>query len=193
MSVLHCDLPRAELAYQIQFEFDRTAKYLAGVNCGVVYGGMAIARDREMLESPQPQVLIGAPGRVLTLHRDKDLKLDNGSQFVLDECGKRLERLDTRKDIQQICMEAPQKEQVMMLGATMVLEVRGFCKKLMQDPHVISVSEEPKLALHGLLRCHVKLPEKEKDHELKDLLDNQINCATRYSMLYWMLVWRRIL
>merc|ERR1711879_213978 len=34
-----------ELAYQIKHEFDRFAKYFTGVNCGVVYGGVPIARQ----------------------------------------------------------------------------------------------------------------------------------------------------
>merc|ERR1719204_2093989 len=40
----------------------------------------------------------------------------------------------------------------------------------MTDPHEISV-EESKLTLHGLLQYYVKLPEKEKNRKLNDLLD----------------------
>merc|ERR1711979_155226 len=160
-----------ELAYQIKHEFDRFAKYFTGINCGVVYGGVSIAKDKEMLSTTQPQVLIGTPGRVLGLVREKDLKLDKLSQFVLDECDKCLEKLDMRKDIQQIFLETPKKKQVMMFSATMTTEVRGLCKKFMQDPHEISVDEESKLTLHGLLQYYVKLSEKEKNRKLNDLLD----------------------
>merc|ERR1711953_411950 len=160
-----------ELAYQIKHEFDRFAKYFTGVNCGVVYGGVSIAKDKDMLSTTKPQVLIGTPGRVLGLVREKDLKLDKLSQFVLDECDKCLEKLDMRKDIQQIFLETPKKKQVMMFSATMTPEVRGLCKKFMQDPHEISVDEESKLTLHGLLQYYVKLTEKEKHRKLNDLLD----------------------
>merc|ERR1712127_577393 len=119
----------------------------------------------------QPQVLIGTPGRLLGLLKSKDLKLDKVSQFVLDECDKCLEKLDMRKDIQQIFMETPKKKQVMMFSATMSTEVRGLCKKFMQDPHEISVDEESKLTLHGLLQYYVKLEEKAKNRKLNDLLD----------------------
>merc|ERR1712119_249959 len=124
-----------------------------------------------MLKEKTPQVLIGTPGRVLGLIKDKDLKLDKVSQFVLDECDKCLEKLDMRKDIQQIFLETPKKKQVMMFSATMTPEVRGLCKKFMQDPHEISVDEESKLILHGLLQYFVKLSEKEKNRKLNDLLD----------------------
>merc|ERR1711937_943396 len=160
-----------ELAYQIKHEFDRFAKYFTGVNCGVVYGGVPITKDREMLTEMKPQVLIGTPGRMLGLLREKDLKLDKCSQFVLDECDKCLEKLDMRKDIQQIFLETPKKKQVMMYSATMTPGIRTICKKFMSDPHEISVDEDSKLTLHGLLQYYVKLDEKAKNRKLNDLLD----------------------
>jgi len=160
-----------ELAYQIKHEFDRFAKYLPNVKAGVVYGGIPIAQDKEMLKNDCPQVLIGTPGRVLALCRDKELKLDELQQFVLDECDKCLDKLDMRKDIQQIFMETPKKKQVMMFSATMTTETRALCKKFMQDPHEISVDEESKLTLHGLLQYYSKLEEKAKNRKLNDLLD----------------------
>merc|ERR1711912_130630 len=137
----------------------------------VVYGGMPIANDKKMLQEECPHVLIGTPGRILGLLREKDLKLDKCSQFVLDECDKCLEKLDMRKDIQQIFVETPKKKQVMMFSATMTAETRALCKKFMQDPHEISVDQESKLTLHGLLQYFVKLTEKEKNRKLNDLLD----------------------
>merc|ERR1712072_1301966 len=151
-------------------EFGRFTKYL-DIKTGVVYGGMPIAKDKEMLKTTQPQILIGTPGRVLGLLRNKDLKLDKLAQFVLDECDKCLDKLDMRKDIQQIFMETPKKKQVMMFSATMTSETRALCKKFMTDPHEISVDEESKLTLHGLLQYYVKLTEKEKNRKLNDLLD----------------------
>merc|ERR1719230_1766273 len=160
-----------ELAYQIKHEFDRFAKYFTELKTGVVYGGTPIAKDKEMLKDDCPHVLIGTPGRVLALCRNKDLKLEKLTQFVLDECDKCLDKLDMRKDVQQIFMKTPKKKQVMMFSATMTKETRELCKKFMQDPHEISVDQESKLTLHGLLQYYVKLQEKEKNRKLNDLLD----------------------
>merc|ERR1711957_132044 len=160
-----------ELAYQIKHEFDRFAKYFNDVKIGVVYGGMPIAADRDMLKTDSPHILIGTPGRVLGLLREKDLKLEKCTQFVLDECDKCLDKLDMRKDVQQIFIETPKKKQVMMFSATMTAETRALCKKFMQDPHEIRVDEESKLTLHGLLQYYAKLAEKEKNRKLNDLLD----------------------
>merc|ERR1712061_781149 len=160
-----------EVAYQIKHEFDRFSKYFQDVKTGVVYGGMPISKDKEMLKDNCPHILIGTPGRILGLLREKDLQLDKLTQFVLDECDKCLDKLDMRKDVQQIFIETPKKKQVMMFSATMSSEARGVCKKFMQDPHEIRVDEESKLTLHGLLQYYVTLEEKTKNRKLNDLLD----------------------
>merc|ERR1719183_2223846 len=54
----------------------------------------------------------------------------------------------------------------------MIGESRAVCKKFMQDPHEISVDQESKLTLHGLLQYYVKLNEKEKNRKLNDMLDS---------------------
>merc|ERR1712036_44221 len=122
-------------------------------------------------DDTRPHIVIGTPGRVLGLTREKELKLENLTHGVLDECDKCLDKLDMRKDVQQIFMETPKKKQVMMFSATMTKETRELCKKFMQDPHEISVDQESKLTLHGLLQYFVKLTEKEKNRKLNDLLD----------------------
>merc|ERR1719329_2044911 len=53
----------------------------------------------------------------------------------------------------------------------MTKETRELCKKFMTDPHEISVDQESKLTLHGLLQYYVKLAEKEKNRKLNDVLD----------------------
>merc|ERR1719478_608204 len=160
-----------ELAYQIKHEFDRFAKYFPAVKTAVVYGGTPITKDQELLKKETPHILIGTPGRLLALINDKSLKLEKLTQFVLDECDKCLEKLDMRGDVQKIFLATPKKKQVMMFSATMSKDTRGLCKKFMQDPHEISVDEESKLTLHGLLQYFVKLTEKEKNRKLNDLLD----------------------
>mmetsp|Transcript_93354 Transcript_93354/g.194793 ORF Transcript_93354/g.194793 Transcript_93354/m.194793 type:complete len:418 (+) Transcript_93354:115-1368(+) len=160
-----------ELAYQIKFEFDRFAKYFSEVKTGVVYGGIALAKDKEMLKDSCPHILIGTPGRLLALCRSKDLSLEKVTQFVLDECDKCLDKLDMRKDVQSIFLETPKKKQVMMFSATMTADTRALCKKFMHEPHEIRVDEESKLTLHGLLQYYVKLDEKSKNRKLNDLLD----------------------
>jgi ATP-dependent RNA helicase UAP56/SUB2 len=162
-----------ELAFQIKREFDRFTKYFGSVRAAVVFGGIPIDKDREMFKDKEklPHILIGTPGRVLALTKEKTLDLSKCAHFVLDECDKCLEMTDMRRDIQTIFIATPKKKQVMMFTATLTPELRGVCKKFMENPHEIHVEEESKLTLHGLSQYYCHLEEKEKNRKLNDLLD----------------------
>lgn len=82
-----------ELAYQIAKEYERFSKYMPTVKVGVFFGGLNIQKDEETLKSNCPHVVVGTPGRVLALVRNKKLNLRNLKHFVLDECDKMLEQL----------------------------------------------------------------------------------------------------
>merc|ERR1719214_424188 len=160
-----------ELAYQIKNEYDRFSKYFPDIKTAVFYGGIPVAQQKEALKKAAPHIAIGTPGRVLQLVRDESLKLDKVAHFVLDECDQCQEKLDMRGDIQKIFLQTPKKKQVMMFSATMDKEIREVCKKFMNEPHEISIDDESKLTLHGLLQYFCKLEEKEKNRKLNDLLD----------------------
>jgi ATP-dependent RNA helicase UAP56/SUB2 len=175
-----------ELAYQIKREYDRFAKYFQWVKVAVFYGGMPIAEDKKILsnKTEAPHIIIGTPGRLLQLTKEKPvtedgknakdgkaLDLNGVKQFILDECDKCLEKVDMRQDVQKIFIQCPKKKQVMMFSATMTTDMRAVCKKFMHDPHEIRVDEDSKLTLHGLLQYYVKLEETKKNRKLNDLLD----------------------
>jgi len=160
-----------ELAYQIQHEFMRLGKHVAGMKVGAVYGGSSIDKDKEMLTKHCPHILVGAPGRVLQLMRENVLQMEGLTHFILDECDRCIDNLDLRRDIQQIFIRTPKKKQVMMFSATMSLDTRAVCKKFMQAPHEITVESEAKLTLHGLLQYYAKVEEKYKIKKLVNMLD----------------------
>lgn len=162
-----------ELAFQIKNEFDRFSKYLKNIKCEVVYGGVSIQKNIDMLKDAKttPHILIGTPGRVLALIKGKHLNTEKIAHFVLDECDKCLEKLDMRKDVQNIFMATPKKKQVIFFSATMNKEIRDVCKRFMQSPVEVYIDDESKLTLHGLLQYYVKLQESEKNRKLNDLLD----------------------
>ncbi|KAJ3042203.1 Suppressor of the cold-sensitive snRNP biogenesis mutant brr1-1 [Rhizophlyctis rosea] len=160
-----------ELAFQIRNEFVRFSKYMPEVKTGVFYGGTTIQSDKDKLANEKPQIVVGTPGRVLGLIRDKALILDNIKHFILDECDKMLAALDMRRDVQDIFRGTPRTKQVMMFSATLDKEVRPICKKFMHQPLEIFVDDETKLTLHGLQQHYVKLLENEKNRKLNQLLD----------------------
>jgi ATP-dependent RNA helicase UAP56/SUB2 len=61
----------------------------------VFYGGVHISKHKDILKNECPHIVVGTPGRILALSRDKDLSLKNVRHFILDECDKMLESLGT--------------------------------------------------------------------------------------------------
>jgi len=159
-----------ELAFQICNEFERFSRYLPDIKTKVFYGGVPVAEHKRILKSECPHIIVGTPGRVLQLVREKELVTKNIKHFILDECDKMLEALDMRKDVQEIFKATPHEKQVMMFSATLSTDMRAVCKKFMQDPMEIYV-DDSKLTLHGLQQHYVKLAENEKNRKLNELLD----------------------
>jgi len=162
-----------ELAYQIRNEYNRFAKFLPDVRVGVFYGGTPVQTDIDLLTNKEthPHIIVGTPGRIHALVRDKYLRLSSLKHFVLDECDKMLDQPDMRNDVQSIFRVTPAHKQVMMFSATLAKEIRDTCKKFMQSPLEIFVDDEKKLTLHGLQQFYMKLDEREKNRKLNDLLD----------------------
>jgi len=164
-----------ELAFQIRNEYARFSKYMSfnevPVKTTTLYGGVPIKENIDEIQNDKPQIIVGTPGRVLALIRNKTLNLHNVKHFVLDECDKMLEQLDMRRDVQEIFRNTKRQKQVMMFTATLSKEIRPICKKFMHNPLEIFVDNETKLTLHGLQQHYIKLKENEKNRKLNDLLD----------------------
>jgi ATP-dependent RNA helicase UAP56/SUB2 len=160
-----------ELAFQIAHEYERFSKYLPNIKTAVFYGGVNIKTNRDILKNEHPHIVVGTPGRILALAREKSLVLSGIQHFVLDECDRVLEALDMRRDVQEIFRLTPHEKQVMLFSATLSKEIRPVCKKFCQDPMEIYVDDETKLTLHGLQLYYAKLGEPEKNRKLNDLLD----------------------
>ncbi|KAL5606335.1 hypothetical protein BROUX41_002752 [Berkeleyomyces rouxiae] len=163
-----------ELAFQIRNEYNRFSKYLPDIRTGVFYGGVSIAKDIELIKNKDtcPHIIVGTPGRLNALVRDKVLRLGSVRMFVLDECDKMLDQIDMRRDVQEIFRATPQQKQVMMFSATLSEDVKPICRKFMQNPTEHYVDEDTKLTLHGLQQYYLALEEREKNRKLNQLLDD---------------------
>jgi len=161
-----------ELAFQICHEFVRFSKYLKDVKTGVFYGGININVHKQQLQTEVPNIVVGTPGRLLQLSREKLINLSKVKHFVLDECDKMLQQLDMRKDVQEIFKLTPHEKQVMMFSATLSNEIRTVAKLFMDNPKEIYVDDQSKLTLYGLQQYYVKLTEKEKNKKLMKILDS---------------------
>ena len=81
------------MLWQICHEFERFSTYLPDIKVAVFYGGVNIKVHKDLLKNECPHIVVGTPGRILALSRDKDLSLKNVRHFILDECDKMLESL----------------------------------------------------------------------------------------------------
>ena len=83
-----------ELAYQIKKELVRFTKYLKNIRSEVIYGGEPMDNHIKLLKGLNaPHIIVGTPGRILALTRDKHLPMENLKCFVLDECDKLLDQV----------------------------------------------------------------------------------------------------
>jgi len=162
-----------ELAFQIAAEFTRFAKHLKatnGVRIGVVYGGVPFEDNKKMMQKEKPHILIGTPGRLMHLVREKVANLEKVQRFIMDECDNMLSEIRMRRQLQEVFKATPKSKQVMLFSATIPDEVKKLCCKFTKEAEEIYV-DDSKLTLHGLQQYYVKLDEAEKNRKLNDLLD----------------------
>ena len=98
-----------------------------------------------MLNNNPPHILIGTPGRIMGLVRDRELNLKNIKFFILDEWDKMLSnigivKIDMRNDVQKIFFKTPKNKQVMMFSATICKDIRPIWKKFMKTNVSLTLS-----------------------------------------------------
>jgi ATP-dependent RNA helicase UAP56/SUB2 len=160
-----------ELSLQVYNEFKRFSKKL---NTKIDYylGGEPVELQIRKIKANPPNIIVGAPGRLLLLTDTKQLKLSEVEFFVIDECDKIISSPEMRSQVQGVFKQTPHDKQVMMFSATLPNDIRPICRKLTKNPIEVYVDDQTKLTLHGLLQYYVNLPEeKQKNRKLFDLLE----------------------
>lgn len=67
---------------------------MPNVRTECILGGESLEKQKKLLKGDKsPHIIVGTPGRILHLAKDKSLNLDNLKMFILDECDKVLENL----------------------------------------------------------------------------------------------------
>jgi superfamily II DNA/RNA helicase len=68
---------------------------LEGVKVANFFGGLPIEKNKKILKEDPPHIVVGTPGRILSLSNSKLLNLSTVRHFILDECDKMLESFGT--------------------------------------------------------------------------------------------------
>ncbi|WP_010534106.1 DEAD/DEAH box helicase [Brachybacterium squillarum] len=124
-------LPTRELAVQVAEDLqDASAK--RPVRILTVYGGRAYEPQIEALEKGV-DVVVGTPGRLIDLMRQKYLDLSQVRTAVLDEADEMLD-LGFLEDIEKLLRAVPEKRQTMLFSATMPGPILALARRFMTQP-----------------------------------------------------------
>ncbi len=126
--------PTRELANQIEVEFREFAKHLGIYSC-VCIGGAPIFRQIKSLKR-RPHFIIGTPGRIKDLHKQKELRLDNVNNIVLDEVDRMLD-MGFVHEIREILSHAHEDRQSLFFSATMPAPIKTLVNEFLNDPITI--------------------------------------------------------
>lgn len=164
-------VPTRELAMQTSQVCKTLGKHL-DINVMVTTGGTGLRDDIIRLSDPV-HVVVGTPGRIADLARQKIADLGECRMVVMDEADKLLSQEFT-SSIEEILSYHPHDRQLMLFSATFPMSVKEFSDKHMSDPFEINLMDE--LTLRGITQYYAFVEEKQKVHCLNTLFNKlQIN------------------
>jgi len=129
--------PTRELAAQIQASVVEYGRHLQLSNL-VVFGGVNIRPQISRLQRGV-DILVATPGRLLDLHGQGAVKLDNIEVLVLDEADRMLD-MGFIHDIRRIQKLLPQKKQSLLFSATFSDDIRRLARTMLQQPVEVDVA-----------------------------------------------------
>jgi len=149
--------PTRELAQQIQKVVVALGDYMK-IECMACIGGTLVREDMRKLEAGV-HVVVGTPGRVFDMINRRALGVDSMRQFVLDEADEMLSR-GFKDQIYDIFRLLPSTTQVILLSATMPMDVLEVTKRFMREPIRILVKKE-ELTLEGIKQFYISVEREE--------------------------------
>tara|TARA_R110000823_G_scaffold27609_20_gene80565 strand:- start:32671 stop:33963 length:1293 start_codon:yes stop_codon:yes gene_type:complete len=129
--------PTRELAAQVHANVVEYSCNLSLTSLAV-FGGVNINPQMSKLRRGV-DVLVATPGRLLDLHNQKALFLDDVQVLVLDEADRMLD-MGFIHDIKRIQRHLPARKQSLLFSATFSSEIRALAKSMLNDPVEIDVA-----------------------------------------------------
>lgn len=158
--------PTRELAEQSAGVVKALGTYLK-VKCISCVGGTPLPPLIDELHSQTNQVVIGTPGRVLSMMDQHHLVTENIKTFILDEADEMLS-CGFKEQIYKIFQFLPKDVQVVLLSATIPNELMQITSQFMRNPIKILVKKE-ELTLEGIKQYFVDVGEQK--HKYPCLVD----------------------
>lgn len=159
--------PTRELAVQIGDVVNQVGAN-RGISSALVYGGRGINPQIAAIRRGA-HVVVGTPGRVLDLIRQRAFPLDNLRVLVLDEADEMLDR-GFAPDVERIIAHTPRDRQTVLFSATLPDWVRSTADKHLRNPQTFKVDPKPEDS-PAIDHVAFDIPGGDKMQALTDLLD----------------------
>lgn len=129
--------PTRELAVQIRDEFEKFSRgfYIHSVLC---IGGVSMHGQIKALYR-NPQFVIGTPGRLKDLERQRNLNFTNFRNIVLDEVDHMLD-IGFIEDVNYIISKLPTSRQSLFFSATLSPKIKTVMSRLLHNPVTIRIA-----------------------------------------------------
>jgi superfamily II DNA/RNA helicase len=124
-------VPTRELGLQVAKDL-ATAGSTRGVRVLPIYGGVAYEPQVEALRRGV-EIVVGTPGRLLDLAKQRQLRLDRIRALVLDEADRMLD-LGFLEDVEKILSMLPEDRQTMLFSATMPDPIVALARRFLRSP-----------------------------------------------------------
>ncbi|MFD0820202.1 DEAD/DEAH box helicase, partial [Micromonospora zhanjiangensis] len=127
-------VPTRELGLQVAKDLAAAGR-TRGVRVLPIYGGVAYEPQIEALRRGV-EILVGTPGRLMDLAKQKHLRLDRIRALVLDEADRMLD-LGFLDDVEKILAMLPEDRQTMLFSATMPDPIVTLSRRFLRQPMTI--------------------------------------------------------
>ena len=124
-------VPTRELGLQVAKDL-ATAGATRGIRVLAIYGGVAYEPQIDALRRGV-EIVVGTPGRLLDLSRQKHLRTDQIRALVLDEADRMLD-LGFLEDVEKILSMLPEDRQTMLFSATMPEPIVALARRFLRSP-----------------------------------------------------------
>ncbi|MEJ5928415.1 DEAD/DEAH box helicase [Corynebacterium sp. H128] len=138
--------PTRELAIQVSEDLERAAKYTP-IRVLTVYGGRPYEEQISALRAGV-DVIVGTPGRLIDLHQQQALVLDQVAILVLDEADEMLD-LGFLPAIEKLLKALTHKHQTMLFSATMPGPIITLARSFLHKPIQIRAENDSEQQTHA--------------------------------------------
>ncbi len=146
-------VPTRELCVQVASDLAIAGKGL-GIRVLAVYGGRAYEPQVEAL-AKGIDVVVGTPGRLIDLMKQKHLKLGKVRTLVLDEADEMLD-MGFLPDVETLVAATPSSRQTMLFSATMPGVIVTMARRYMSNPtHIRATDPDDAGATVDTVELHV--------------------------------------